>query len=72
MHEISILGKNSRFPTTDMQTPLPHLRSDHLDIKDAQCPKKMMDVKFHITSYFVWVLRPFKRGVLGAQKFNFL
>ena len=34
--------------------------------------KKMMGVKFHITSYRVWALRPFKRDVLGAQKFNFL
>ena len=26
----------------------------HLDIKDAQCVKKMMGVKFYITSYRVW------------------
>ena len=34
--------------------------------------KKMMGVKFHITSYRVLPLRPFKRSVFGAQKCNFL
>ena len=34
--------------TTDMQTP-PSFRSGHLDIKDAQCAKKMIGVKLHIT-----------------------
>ena len=57
-------------PTKDMQTP--PLRSSHLEIKDAQCAKKMMAVKFHITSNRVWALRSSKRGVLGAQTFIFL
>ena len=39
----------------------PSLRSGHLNIKDAQCAKKMMDIKFHITSYRVWVL-PARKG----------
>ena len=37
----------------DMQNP-PTLRSGHLDIKDAQRSEKMMNVKFHTTSYRVW------------------
>ena len=41
-----------------LRTP-PPLRSDHLDIRDAQRAKKMMGVKFRITSYH-------------AQKFKFL
>ena len=32
----------------------------------------MMGIKFYIISYPVWALRLFKRGILGAQKFNFL
>ena len=42
------------------------LRSRHLDIKDAQCAENKMTVKI---SYRVWA---FKRGVLDAQKLNFL
>ena len=53
-----------------MQTP--PLRSVHLDIKDEQCDKKMMGVKFHIKSYRVWALRASKRSVLGTQEFKFL
>ena len=45
---------------------------NHLDIKIRNELKKMMGVKFHITSYCVWALRTSKRGVLGTQKFNFL
>ena len=57
----------------NMQTsPPPSLRSGHLDIKDAQCAKKMMGIKFHITSYRICMLQPFKRGVLVAQKLNFI
>ena len=42
---------NGCFPPTDMQNP-PPLRSGHLNIKDEQCAKKkIMGVKFHITSY---------------------
>ena len=43
-----------------MQTP-PH-RSGNLDIKDAQCTKKMMGVKYHITS---------RLGATGVQKGRF-
>ena len=62
------------FPATDMQTPPPppppqKSPSRH---KDAQCTTKLTGVRFHITSSRVWALRPFKRGVFGAQKFNFL
>ena len=46
-----------------MQTPP---KSGHLDIKDAQCAKKNDGRKI---SYRIWALRPFKKGVLGAQKF---
>ena len=59
------------FKALDFQTP-PHLRSGHLDVKDAQCAKKMMGKKCRITLYRVWAPRASKRGVLGAQKFNFL
>ena len=34
--------------------------------------KKMMDAKFHTTSYHVWSPRASRRGVLGTPKFNFL
>ena len=52
--------------------PCPHsLRSSHLDIKDAQCAKKMIGVKFDITSYRAWAPRGSKKDVLGTQKFNF-
>ena len=34
--------------------------------------RKMMGVKFLITSYRVWALLAFKSGVLGIQKFIFL
>ena len=37
--------------TKDMQThPPPPLRNSHLEIKDVQCAKAIMAVKFHITS----------------------
>ena len=52
----------------DMQTPSP-LRSGHLDIKDAQCAENKDGRKI---SYRVWVQQGLKRGVLGAQKLNFL
>ena len=46
--------------------------SDHFDIKYAQCAKKIMGLKFLITSYHVWALQPFENDILGAQKFIFL
>ena len=52
------LEKDSwRFPNSDMQTLPPHLGSGHLDIKDAQCDKKLMSVKFHIAfGSHIWLL----------------
>ena len=58
-------------PTKNMQTslPLPFFRSDHLNLKDAQCAENIDERKI---SYRVWGPRTSKRCVLGAQKFNFL
>ena len=42
------------FPNYGYADPLLPLRSGHVDIRDGQCAKKMMSVKFHITSYRVW------------------
>ena len=47
------------------------LRSGHLDIKDEQCAKKMMGVKFYITSYRVWAPRASKRGVWAPKNSTF-
>ena len=41
----------------------PPLRSDHLDIKDAQYAELIMSVKLHITSYRVWALRAPKNSI---------
>ena len=43
-------SKYRLFPNYGYADPSPpsSLRSGHLDIKDAQCAKKMMGVKFHI------------------------
>ena len=59
--------KNIFGPVTikDMQTPLP-LGSGHLDVKDAERAKKMMDVKFHILSCRVWA--PCPKGAFWAPK----
>ena len=47
------------FPTKDMQTT--HLRSGHLDIKDAQCAKYKdgRKISYHIIS---------RLGAAGVQK----
>ena len=55
------------FPTTVMQPPLP--RIDHIDIKDAQCPKTIMGVNFHVTSLLG--AAAVQKGLLGTQKFIF-
>ena len=52
--------------------PPPLLRKVHLDIKNADCVKKMMGVKFHITSYRVWTPQASKSGKIAPQTFNFL
>ena len=36
------------FPNYGFADPPPLLKSDYLDIKDAECAKKMMAVKYHI------------------------
>ena len=48
------------FPTTDMQTPL---KSDHLDINDAQCVKKNDGPK--ISYHIISLLAPCKYGQKG-------
>ena len=45
--------------------PPSEVATGHLDIKDAQCAKKMMDVKFRVTSYRLW-------APPAPQKCNFL
>ena len=52
------------FPTEDMQTPPIPSEVAILTQKMRNVTKKKMGVKFHhITSYRVWALRAFKRGV---------
>ena len=53
-----------------MQTPLP-FRSDHLDIKDAQCAANKDEPKIYYHIAFGRRERP-KVPFLGAQKFNFI
>ena len=56
------------FPNYEYAVPL-SLRSGHLDMEDAQCPKKMMGVRFHTISCLG--AADVQKGLLGAQKFNF-
>ena len=54
--------------------PSPHLRSGHVDIKDAQCAenKDGRKISNHIMFISRLAVRALKRGFFGTQKFNFL
>ena len=60
----SLIRENGCFPTNDMQTPSPLLRSGHLDIKDAKCAKNKYghEISYHIILHL---------GAAGVQKGRF-